>query len=820
MVLAAAAIASLGITGAQAANISSAASGNWNAGGTWVGGVPPVAGDNVTIASGHVVTVTANAAAATITVAANAGASNGITINAGILLNVSGAITMTSPTVASTSTINVGAGSLNAASVAIPGSATAGRICLVTVSSGTITVSGSITFSGTASRAQFTSTGASTVNVGGSFGAGGTLTTSGTGTINFNGGAAQTIGAYATYNNVAINNTAGGVTLGGTSTFGGTLTVTTGTFTVGAFSLTVTGATSVSGTLTVSGTPGTKTFGDLTINNGGLMNFTAAENVTENGNLQVDGSIAGSSGTWTFQKAGGGGTLSGSAASTTLSTIRFTTAYAVSGTWVVSNTLTVTGTTLTNNGTLTATAALSGTGGLTQGANATLNLGGTSGITTLTATANDNTVNYSGAAQTVKSTPYFHLTLSGSGAKTMPGATLTISGNFTMSGTCTATAAAAVNTAGNFTIGGSNTFTAGAFTHDIKGNLTASGTFTTTNSTITLTGPGGQSLDGSTLTFNNLTVNKSTGTVNLVIPITVNGVLTFTSGNISTGLNNASLAAAGSVSRTSGHVVGNLRKNVAAGANVARTFEVGDATNYTPANLVFASVSVSGTMTVSTTAGDHPNIATSDINPSKSVNRYWTLATAGLTYTTYSATYNFVVGDVDAGANTATFVVRRWSGAAWSNTTIGARTGTSTQITGQSTTGDFQCGNVLSVLASNSVFAFGTQPLNTWLTPQSSLITNDGTEAETIVAKISTFTAGASTWALSAAGNGADQVRAQWSTTSSSGPWNDISAYVTDFTVASGLAAGSNVTLYFRIQSPTSTASLAQYASTLTVTAQ
>ncbi len=218
-------------------------------------------------------------------------------------------------------------------------------------------------------------------------------------------------------------------------------------------------------------------------------------------------------------------------------------------------------------------------------------------------------------------------------------------------------------------------------------------------------------------------------------------------------------------------MVGNFQKNVTAGSGTSRTFEIGDASSYTPLTAVFATVSVAGNLTCSTTSGDHANIATSDVNPSKSVNRYWTMTgSGGLTFTTHSTTFTFVAGDVDGGAATANFITRRWSGSAWSTTTAGSRTATTTQITSQSTLGDFQVGNILSVAASNSVFAFGTEPLNTWLTPQSSVITNDGTETEAIVARISTFAAGANTWALSATANGADQARAQWSVTSSTGP--------------------------------------------------
>ncbi|MBI1797420.1 MAG: autotransporter-associated beta strand repeat-containing protein [Candidatus Eisenbacteria bacterium] len=127
---------------------------------------------------------------------------------------------------------------------------------------------------------------------------------------------------------------------------------------------------------------------------------------------------------------------------------------------------------------------------------------------------------------------------------------------------------------------------------------------------------------------------------------------------------------------------------------------------------------------------------------------------------------------------------------------------------------------VSSVSVGNAAFAFGTRPLNAWLAPQSTVLTNDGNATETLVGKISTLTAGTNTWSLSSTSNGPDQIRAQWSTTSATGPWTDISAYDTNFTIVTGLAASANVNLYVRILTPVSTLSLTQYASSLTVTAQ
>ena len=125
----------------------------------------------------------------------------------------------------------------------------------------------------------------------------------------------------------------------------------------------------------------------------------------------------------------------------------------------------------------------------------------------------------------------------------------------------------------------------------------------------------------------------------------------------------------------------------------AKTFEIGDATRYTPVNVSFGNVSVAGNLTASTTAGDHANIGTSAINAAKSVNRYWTLTNSGITFTNYSATFTFVAGDIDGGASTSSFIVGKYS-AGWTYPTVGTKTGTTTQITGVTSFSDFQIGEL------------------------------------------------------------------------------------------------------------------------------
>jgi len=154
-----------------------------------------------------------------------------------------------------------------------------------------------------------------------------------------------------------------------------------------------------------------------------------------------------------------------------------------------------------------------------------------------TVSGGTTTVEYNGGDQTVivpdpATNRYSTLILSGSGTKTMPGTAMAVYGDFSMSGTATATAGAVLTTAGNFTIGSGAAFTTGAFSDSIGGNFSNSGTFTSTGSTITCNGNSAQTIGGtSATTFNNL-ISANTAGVTLTSDVltTVSGALTINSG--------------------------------------------------------------------------------------------------------------------------------------------------------------------------------------------------------------------------------------------------------------------------------------------------
>lgn len=306
---------------------------------------------------------------------------------------------------------------------------------------------------------------------------------------------------------IAAGNTVTLITTAGVCT---NLTVaSTGMLSIGAIAITVSGTTDVSGTLEITSATGVKTFtGLVTINSGGVWtNSSANSPITMNGGLTNNGSFTAGSGVYTL---GGTNSLNGSISIPSISA----------------------GTNITNNGSLTVATSLVGTK-LTNAATGVLNIGGTCTVTTLTATASGNTVNYTGTGQTLKVVPYHHLILSG-GAETF-GAITTIGGNLTLSGSATATTAGNLAITGSLIIGDGTTLTvASTFTFAVTGTTTigngTSGTLTmsSTSGTKTFTGLVTVNLGGTWNNSGNCPVNFRGGISNLGTFSVGTGIQSFT----------------------------------------------------------------------------------------------------------------------------------------------------------------------------------------------------------------------------------------------------------------------------------------------------
>lgn len=319
-------------------------------------------------------------------------------------------------------------------------------------------------------------------------------------------------------------------------------------------------------------------------------------------------------------------------------------------------------------------------------------------------TLTGSAVDFNGASQTIPVLPYNNLRASGSGTAVLAGNT-SVAGVLDISGV---------------------TLSDGSFNMTVNGNVNNTGTHTGTGrivlsgsaSTRTLTGGG---------SYGNLEINDLNG-ANFSGNIVINGTLILTNGLLTSAtdtviVNTPSAGVNKSVNFS--HVNAKMKKLVPVNASPQTfTYEIGDATSYAPVNLTVLSASTAGSITVSTVGSDHPQIATSGINPSKSVNRYWTIGKIGLVLSSYNATFNYASGDIDAGANSSVFVVKKYN-SVWSRTTTGSRTSTSTQSLGLTTFEDFIVGEVSPIVywTRGGGTSSWKNPLN-WSTQEVPLLTS------------------------------------------------------------------------------------------------
>ncbi len=645
----------------------------------------------------------------------------------------------------------------------------------------TVTNNGSVTIqgdlNGSAAGSTWTNAANSSLTAGGAVMTTGTLTASANpNTVTYNSTtAAQTVKG-TTYRNLVINKSGQTGTLSAATTVNTDLTISAGTLSMAAFTLAVAGNFVVNGTLSGSGAitlsgASMNIDGTGSITNTATVTINAAHAILATANLSFSGTIAitgvntvTNNGTITTSAAGGiTGSVAGSiwinAANSTLNVAGPLLATGTLNASASPNTVNYSGAAQAVKATTYNQLIFSGSAAKTAGgaltANGDFTVAGTATFaagTSLTHTFFGNwIINTTAAAPfsfTTSSTLNFNApspagatSISGTSAATLGFNTVNLNNtsgfssslNFSITGTLTVAANVIFTPASAVVVGGAGTLTGSGVVQVIRatGASDFANQYSITNKTLTnltVEFAGASAQGNGANTFGGLKINNSIG-LTLSGNATVNGTLTLASGNITTSLNAVIISSTGIVSRTSGHIVGNLQKNAATGAT-SLTFEVGDSSNYTPVTVSFASVTSAGNLVANTTAGDHPNIGTSNILSSKSVNRYWTLTNSGISFTTYSATFNFATGDLDGGTNTAALIVGKYSSGTWSYPTVGTRTANSTQTTGLSAFSDFQLGEptIPAVALLKSVSPSGPQPPDTDLA-YSVTFTNSGSGA-------------------------------------------------------------------------------------------
>jgi predicted outer membrane repeat protein len=524
----------------------------------------------------------------------------------------------------------------------------------------------------------------STINVSGAWTNNGTFTPN-DGTVNFNGSLAQSLGGSSTtaFNNLTINN-ASGVTLNANITINATLTLTAGALAIGSRTLTLNnGITITSGSFT-SAANGTVNYNqssngqNVAPGNYGNLTFSDfTKTLPSSGSVKI-------AGTFTVGAAGGhtitGSTVeyNGAAAQTipaAFTTYNNLTLNNVSGVTGFSG-LTVQGLLRVQAGTFTTSSSFKDVqidSGATLAATAasTINVSG-NWSNSGTFTANTGTVNFNGAAAQTMSgsstTTFNNLTISNaagvslstnetvnsaltltSGALSVGAQTLTLNGAASAtSGSITSSANGTVNynqstngqavlaaNYGNLTFSNLTKTLASSGTTRIAGAFTtgAAGGHTVTGSTVEYNGSGAQIAPSGFSTYDNLTINNPAG-VSLGGNAIVGGLLSLTNGNLNAGANTMELTTTGTISRTSGHVLGNLKKNFAASGLFI--YHVGTANGYSPADVNVTAGT--GNLTVTAVQAPQPIL-----NATKSLQRYWTLSGSGITA---DLTFHYLDGDV------------------------------------------------------------------------------------------------------------------------------------------------------------------------------
>ncbi len=387
---------------------------------------------------------------------------------------------------------------------------------------------------------------------------------------------------------------------------------------------------------------------DLDIQDGGILDAATSE-MTCNGNFTINGEYRNDAGSGQNLKLEGISTIIDGTASGAINLNNGSSSLTISGNKTIATNavITVNGNVLllalglaadvTNNGSITSSGNINGLGSPTPTwTNSTDSYVSVEGqmmsSANLVATATGNTVEYVATSNfPIKSTvgmTYFNLTISGAN-------TLTVNNDLDVNGDLNIS---------------SGTLNANNNDLTIAGNFTINGNFTEGTGTITLDGTGDQSFSAPTdNTLNNLTLSKASGTVNGSTDFTVLGILNLGDDPINMAANTLTLGDAtdgGTLSVTSGRIIGAFERFINALPGGAVTFPIGTSSNDRTVTLTINTFTSGGSVTASFVESSPGNAGLSLTDGAVTVETtfpdgYWDLTAAnGFAITNYDLDLN------------------------------------------------------------------------------------------------------------------------------------------------------------------------------------
>jgi len=201
--------------------------------------------------------------------------------------------------------------------------------------------------------------------------------------------------------------------------------------------------------------------------------------------------------------------------------------------------------------------------------------------------------------------------------------------------------------------------------------------------TVVHDGASSKTINWAGITLPNMTVNAAPG-ISLTGDVTISGLLTLEAGTITT--NGNTITAKEIASPANGYVISALTRSIDATELGNRLFPIGT-TQSTPVEIdITAAGTGEGTIASTVTDGDHPSAA----DPTKTLDRYWTITPSGISGVTATLVFHYLDGDVTGALEEANMIAAAWDGATWTSypTTIDTVNNTAT-VTGITTFSDW-----------------------------------------------------------------------------------------------------------------------------------